>query len=93
MHEGRLSTSVTPRPSRRRAPSTRPSCCSQGAAPWESSDAEGAQVASHWRKGYRRKNGAWVKPHRVGSNPSQGCSFWLLGVLTLAAGVAVLLKG
>jgi hypothetical protein len=45
-------------------------------------------MASHSRKGYRRKNGTWVGPTRVrGTNPKSGCSFWLLGMLGLLAGV------
>lgn len=46
-------------------------------------------MASHWRKGYRRKDGKWVKPHRVGGkNPAQGCS-WMVGMTGLLVAAAV----
>lgn len=45
-------------------------------------------MARHHRKGYRRKDGTWVRGTNVrGRNPKQGCQMWMLGMIGLAAAV------
>jgi hypothetical protein len=48
----------------------------------------------YYRNPYRRKDGTWVRGGWVrGRNPKSGCSFWLLGLVALAAGVFAALLG
>ncbi|MCF6526200.1 hypothetical protein [Streptomyces sp. JJ36] len=51
-------------------------------------------MASHWRRAYRRKDGTWVRAHRVrGRDPQTGCAFWVLGLVVTVAALLLTVLG